>query len=234
MELDLNEGQLVLCTVKKIEKTNIFLEIEGNGEGSMVLSEVAAGRIRNLREYVFPNKKVVCKILNISKDHIELSLRRVTAKEREDVLERHSKERSLISMLKNIVENPEEILKKIKKDYDFTLFIEEAKDSPEILKKYFTKEQTEKIINILKEKKEKKKEVKKIFKLSSNSKDGINEIKSILDIPNVDIHYLGSSKFSLSLKEKDFKEANKKIASILEELKTKAKAKHALFEIIEK
>ncbi len=76
--MELTEGSLVLCTVKKIEKTNIFLDIDGYGEGSMVLSEVAAGRIRNLREYVFPNKKIVCKILNIDKGHIELSLRRVT------------------------------------------------------------------------------------------------------------------------------------------------------------
>ncbi len=234
MELDLIEGQFVLCTVKKIEKTNIFLDIEGFGEGSMVLSEVAAGRIRNLREYVFPNKKIVCKVLSISKDHVELSLRRVTAKEREEVLEKHKKERSLTSMLKNVVANPEEIVKKIKKEEDFILFLEEAKDNPETLKKYFTKEQIEKLISILKEKVEKKKEVKKIFKLSSNSKEGINEIKYILDIPDVDIRYLGSSKFSLLLKEKDFKEANKKIAAVIEELKSRSKQKHAVFEIIEK
>ena len=52
------EGALVLCTVKKVEKTTVFVEIEGNGEGSMVFSEVAAGRIRNLRDHISPNKKI--------------------------------------------------------------------------------------------------------------------------------------------------------------------------------
>ena len=139
------EGQLVLCTVKVIDKANIFFDIEEQGEGSMVLSEVAAGRIRNLREYVFPGKKIVCKVLNVSNGHVELSLRRVTAKERQEVLERYKKERSFVSMLKTIASNPEEIVKKIKKEHDLVSFLEEAKDNTEILKKYFSKEQIEKL-----------------------------------------------------------------------------------------
>ena len=63
--MELKEDEIVMCTVKSIEGTTVFLEIESNGTGSMAMSEVAAGRIRNLREYVFPKKKVVCKILKI-------------------------------------------------------------------------------------------------------------------------------------------------------------------------
>ncbi|MDO8508957.1 MAG: hypothetical protein Q7S27_04705 [Nanoarchaeota archaeon] len=228
------EGQLILCTVKKIEKTNIFLDIEDEGEGSMVLSEVAAGRIRNLREYVIPNKKIVCKVLNVSQGHVELSLRRVTAKEKYEVLERHKKERSLISMLKNIVTNPEELVKKIKKEYDFVTFLEDAKDNPNILEKFFSKSQIEKILNILKEKIEKEKEVRKIFKLSSVSPNAITEMKEILDVPDSEINYLGSSRFSISAKAKDFKEANKNLLNILHNIEKKAKEKKAIFELIEK
>src|SRR3989344_2187743 len=176
------EGQLVLCTVKVIDKANIFFDIEEQGEGSMVLSEVAAGRIRNLREYVFPGKKIVCKVLNVSNGHVELSLRRVTAKERQEVLERYKKERSFASMLKTIASNPEEIVKKIKKEHDLVSFLEEAKDNTEILKKYFSKEQIEKLSKVLKEKINKEKEVKKIFKISSTSNIGVLDIKEILDI----------------------------------------------------
>ena len=232
--MELIEGSLVLCTVKKIDKTNIFLDIEGYREGSMVLSEVAAGRIRNLREYVFPNKKIVCKVLNISNNHIELSLRRVTGKEKQEVLERYKKEKSLTSMLKTIVPNPQEIVKKIKKEFDFLTFLEEAKDNIQILKKFFTKEQIEKISKILAEKIAKEKEVKKFFKLSSTSPSGITEIKEILSIPEAEIRYLGSAQFSILMKAKDFKEANKKIESLLEQIKQKAKQKHVLFEIKEK
>ncbi len=234
MALELTEGKLVLCKVKKIEKTNIFLDIEDMAEGSMVLSEVAAGRIRNLREYIVPNKKIVCKILNISNGHIELSLRRVTAKERQEVLERHKKERNLLSMLKTIVKNPEEILKKIKNDYDTLTFLDEVKETPEIMNKFFSDDQIKRINNILKDKIEKEKEVKKVFKLSSISPTGIIEIKEILYIPEVKINYLGSSKFSILVKAKDFKEANKKMILVLDQIKQKAKQKHAVFEVGEK
>ena len=61
----LQEGDIVLCTVEKIAGTTIFLKIEDDGEGTMIVSEVSAGRIRNLRDYIVPNKKVVGKILSI-------------------------------------------------------------------------------------------------------------------------------------------------------------------------
>lgn len=232
--MELTEDSVVLCTVKKIEKTTIFLDIEDNGEGSMVFSEVAAGRIRNLREYVFPSKKIVCKILSTEPGNIQLSLRRVTAKERDEVLERYKKEKRLHGMLKSIAKKPEEIIKKIKEEHDLLTFLEDARDKPEILKKFFSKEGAEKFYNLLKEKIIREKEVKKAFKLSSESPEGIQEIKEILSIRDVEIRYLGSSIFSITAKAKDFKEANKKISSALETIEKKAKENHAHFEIKER
>ena len=55
----MEEGDVVLCTVTKIEGTSVFVNIEGDGEGSIIVSEIAPGRIRNLRDYVLPNKKIV-------------------------------------------------------------------------------------------------------------------------------------------------------------------------------
>jgi len=111
--MKLKEDDIVLCKVKKIEKTSVFLDIEDNGEGSMMMSEVAAGRIRNLRNYVSLNKQVVCKVLKISGDHIELSLRRVTSREKEEVLERYRDGRALSAMLKSIGEDAEKVIGKI-------------------------------------------------------------------------------------------------------------------------
>lgn len=232
--MELEEGSVVLCTVKKIEKTNIFLDIEDDGEGSMVLSEVAAGRIRNLREYVFPNKKIVCKVLRKDNNHIQLSLRRVTGKERETVLEHYKKERRLASMLKTIVKNPEEIIKKIKKEHDFVDFLEEARNLPSMLSKFFEKGEIEKLEKILAEKIEKERTVKKTFKLTSDSPSGVYDIKEILNVKNVEIHYLGSSNFSILTKAPDFKEANKKLSDALEQIEKKAKLKHAYLEMREK
>jgi len=232
--MELTEKSVVLCTVKKIEKTNIFLDIEDNGEGTMVLSEVAAGRIRNLREYVSPNKKIVCKVLSIEPGNIQLSLRRVTTKERETVLEGYKKEKRLYSILKTIVKNPEEIIKKIKQEYDVLTFLEEVRDKPLILKKLFSKEEADRLEKIIEEKIEREKEVKKTFKLSSTSPVGIQEIKEILNIQNVEIRYFGSSNFSISAKAEDFKKANKKLTSALEQMEKQAKEKKVFIEIKEK
>ena len=60
----IEEGQIVLCTVDKIVGTTVFVKIEDNGEGTITTSEISPGRIRNLRKYVIPGKKIVCKVLN--------------------------------------------------------------------------------------------------------------------------------------------------------------------------
>ena len=59
--LQLSTTDLVAEIGKEINE-NPVLEIEDDGVGSMVLSEVSAGRIRNLRNYVSPGKIVVCKV----------------------------------------------------------------------------------------------------------------------------------------------------------------------------
>ena len=96
----LEQGDLVLCTVERVEKTTVFVKIEGAGDRSIVTSEIAPGRIRNLRDYVVPKKRIVCKILRISDGgNIELSLRRVSLKEKKEVMDRYSHERAYISIL---------------------------------------------------------------------------------------------------------------------------------------
>jgi translation initiation factor 2 alpha subunit (eIF-2alpha) len=75
--MELEEGTVVLCTVTKIVGTSVFVKLDDyNKEATIITSEIAPGRIRNLRDYVVPNKKIVCKILRIdNKGQIDLSLR---------------------------------------------------------------------------------------------------------------------------------------------------------------
>ena len=59
----LQEDDIVLCTVRRVEGTTIFLDVEANDhltEGTMIFSEVSPGRIRNIREFISPNKKTCC------------------------------------------------------------------------------------------------------------------------------------------------------------------------------
>ena len=135
--MNLQEDDIVLCTVKRTEGTTVFLEIEDNGEGTMTFSEVSPGRIRNIREYVAPNKKIVCKILRIKEGNPQLSLRRVTAKERDEVLDHHKRERILANIIKPILkEKTPEVLKKIKEKYELSEFLTEARENPKLIEKW--------------------------------------------------------------------------------------------------
>ena len=77
---NLDEGEIVLCTVDKIVGTTVFVKIYDEVDGTIVTSEIAPGRIRNLRNYVVPGKRIVCKILRISGNRVNLSLRTLLGK----------------------------------------------------------------------------------------------------------------------------------------------------------
>ncbi|PIN77388.1 hypothetical protein COV15_02080 [Candidatus Woesearchaeota archaeon CG10_big_fil_rev_8_21_14_0_10_34_12] len=214
----LEEGQLVSCTVKNIVGTTVFVDIENNGEGTIITSEVAPGRIRNLRDYVVPNKKLVCKVLRISSNHLDLSLRRVTSKEKSEFLEKQQLEKNSIAILKVAVKD-EEIINEIKKRGAYG-FITLAREDESVLK-ILQKEDAEKLKKILSEKKEKEKEVKKEFKLVCLKPNGLIIIKKILNYPN--IKYLAASKYSMVVKAKDFKKANHEADRIINEIESNAK-----------
>lgn len=76
------EGEVVLCTVKKILPNSVFVTLDEykDREGIIHISEIAPGRIRTIRDFVKEGKKIVCKVLrtNREKNQLDLSLRRVT------------------------------------------------------------------------------------------------------------------------------------------------------------
>ena len=75
------EGEFVICTVKKIFTHSVFVDLDEyqNLEAMVHISEISPGRIRNIRDFVKEGRKLVCKVLrvNIEKKQIDLSLRRV-------------------------------------------------------------------------------------------------------------------------------------------------------------
>ena len=172
-------------------------------------------------------------MLSIDKDHVQLSLRRVMGKEREQALENYKKERNLISIFKTFTKEPEKKIKDIKAKYTVLEFIEESRKNKKMLEEFFTKPEVEKLIPLLEEKETREKEVKKVFTLKSLSSNGIEDIKSILtpESKKADIKYLGSSQFSITVKALDFKEANITLNEITSRINTNAKSKKLAFEL---
>lgn len=234
--MDLEVGEVVLCTVESIEKTIVFVKIEGNGQGSIITSEIAPGRIRNIREYAVPKKKIVCKVLRISGDRIELSLRRVTQKEKKEVMDAYNQERSYKSILKSVLGDKfNEIVKRIEKTEKLFNFVDEIKENSEKLEKLVGEEDSKKILEIINKQKVKKANVKKEFTLKSNQPNGISLTKEILgNIKDAKVKYISAGKYSIETESTDLKKADNKLREITEEISKKAKKHEMEFSLKEK
>jgi len=233
--MNFESGDLVLCIVEKIERTIVFVKIEEGGEGSIVMSEIAPGRIRNIRDYVVPKKKIVCKVLRISpKGNIELSLRRVTPKERKELLGQYKQEKNYVSLLKSILgEKSEKIVQEILKKERLYDFFEEAKDNPKKLERIFGKD-SKKILDILMSQKKKKAIAKKEIELKSTQPNGLELIKQLVKKTNADVKYISAGKYSIKTESEDVKTANKTLFEITSDMEKRAKKLNVEFSIKEK
>lgn len=237
MITNIEEGDVVLCTVDRIIGTNVFVKIEDNGEGCIVFSEVAPGRIRNIRDYAVPKKKIVCKVLRISGDRIDLSLRRVTQKEQKEIREIYKQEKSYEKILKSVLgeEQGKKIIKEISKKNKIYDFLQNAKENPKELEKLVGKENVKKIIDILKTQKQKKTILKKEIFLTTTEPNGIELIKNLLGmIKGTEVKYVSSGKYSLKKESEDIKKADHELTNTLIKLEKEAKKKKVEFGVIKK
>ena len=98
-----NTNDLVICTVKNILHHSVFVSLDeyDNLEGLIHISEIAPGRIRNIRDYVKQEKKIVCKVLNVNEvnRHVDLSLRRVSITSMKNKFEEYRQEEKAEKLL---------------------------------------------------------------------------------------------------------------------------------------
>ncbi|MEK6898388.1 MAG: hypothetical protein AABX28_03465 [Nanoarchaeota archaeon] len=237
---ELEERDLVLCTVERIEKTIVFVKVHlqnRDADGSIVTSEIAPGRIRNLRDYVVPKKKIVCKVLRISQTgNIELSLRRVTPKERKEVMEQNQQERSYTSILKNILgEKADEKIEEIKKEGGVYWFVKESLEEPKKLEKILGKENAKKILELVGSEKQKKAVIKKEINFKTYHPEGIELIKKILgSIKGAELKYISAGRYSIKAESDNLKKTDAELKEIFSGIERDAKKQKMEFSIKEK
>jgi len=236
MTQNLEIGDVVMCVVERIVGTTVFVKIDGNGEGNIILSEIAPGRIRNLRDYVVPKKIIICKIIRLSGDRIDLSLRRVTPKEQKEIKERYKQEKSYKSILKTILgDKAESIMGLIEKEKPAYIFLEEAKENPDSLEKFVGNENSKKILDILNNQKQKNFSIKKEFSLTIKKPNGLELIKEILGKnKSLEIRYISAGRYSIKTENSDPKKANQLLVQTLTEIEKSAKKQGFEFSIREK
>lgn len=235
------EDEVLLGTVTRLIGTSVFVQLEGYGkEGVINFSEVAPGRIRNIRDYVRPGQKIVVKILRVdkAKGHIDLSLRRVSAREKKEVIDIFNKEKEANVLLGLVVKDKarlEQIAGKIREKFNLAEMISKLQDNSmerEELEQFgLSNDEASAFMSFIIEKaKEKMVTVKTEILISTEAEDGIEKIKKLL-AGDFNIKYISAPHYLLSIKDKDYKEANKKLKDITEMLSAKAKELGCTFEI---
>ena len=228
----MEEGDLVLCKVKEVSNTITSVELPEGKQGTIVSSEIAPGRIKFMRQYVVPNKQVVCKVLGASGDNIHLSLRRVNTKEKKEVMQSFKQEQATKVAFRQILgEDEKEISEKILEEYTtLAKFIDAARDDKKLIEKYIPKAKQGQIKKVA-EKKKKSQELKQNVKIKCLEEDGVKKIKEIFDTEdkNISISYISAGKFKLKLQVEDFKKGKKRMTELLEELEKKAKENNCEF-----
>jgi len=219
------EGEIVLCTVKKILYHSVFVTIDEYEtlEGMLHISEVSPGRIRNIRDFIREDKQIVCKVLRIDKEkgHIDVSLRRVNDSQRINKLKEFKQEIKSEKILEQIGKELEKSLEQVYKEVGSKLIEEygslnnafesialdpekiESIKIPKRLSDILSKRIEEKI-------KTPEIEVKEIIEISTEKSNGIETIRNILSKlqkGEIKITYISAPKYKLSIKASDYKTA---------------------------
>jgi len=232
------EGELVFCTVIKIQyhAVTVLLDEYPNKQGLIPISEVSAGRIRNIRDFVEENKKVVCKVIRIDPErgHIDLSLRRVNDSQKrgktEAIKQEQKAEKIIIGfaerLKKPVAELYKEVATPILKNYPwlYLAFEDVVEKNISLEKLGLSKELAVKLEEIIKDK-IKPKKVEIIVKITIQTFDeaGLELIKQAFDnVKKIDSHiqinYLGGGAYRMLITAKDYKIAENLLKKVEEKM----------------
>ena len=234
--------ELVLCTVTGVNRHSVFCTLDeyGGRTGMIHISEVAPGRIRNIREFVQEGKKVVTKVLqvNMEKGHIDLSLRRVNQSQKTNKLNQIKQEQLSEKIVEyaakqtgdSVLTLYSKLSEKLVPEFG-TIFaaFEQAANDKLNLETVVDKKVAKMLTDAIKQRiKPPEVKIGGDLKLTSYAPDGVQEIKDALEIASkagVKVRYMGAGTYHMEVIAEDYKEAEKTLASAIDPILEHAKEK---------
>lgn len=226
-------GELVISTVAEITDYGAYVKLDeyGGKEGFLHISEISSGWIRNIRDYVREGEKLVLKVLRVdpARNQIDLSLRRVTQREKREKILLWKRSRRAESLIKSAAQRlgmrVEEIYSLISEPLEKSFgdiyggLEAAAREGAGVLIKAGIQENLAKVLaEIAKEKiRLTVVKVRGILSLTCNKPDGVLRIKEALLKAregvssrgvNVNIYVIAPPKYQVEVTAKDYKEAN--------------------------
>ena len=234
-------GELVLALVTSMSShgAKVVLEEYNSMYGFLHISEIATGWVKNVSRFVTVNQKVVLKVIRVdsARTEVDLSLRQVSGEDRKQKLlsiKRYDKSRSIFDTLQTKAKLTEdqknEYFDKVENQFGtvYSGLEELIRDRNESFDKLGIPEKVvAELANISKSKISiPMVNVTGIIQVTTQDPDGINLIKSSMSqvLSNkagkkVEISYLGSPKYKITVYSEDYKSAEKKLSSALEKIK---------------
>lgn len=224
------EGDLVVCSVKKVTDFGAFVELDeyGRKEGLIHISDVASGWVKYIRDHVREGQKIVCKVLNVDpvKHHIDLSLKDVNEHQRREKIQQWKNEQKAEKWIqyaaKTTRTGKEELNKLISVFYEkfgsvYSVFEKSRLEGIAVLTKIGVSEEiAEAIMKVANENLKKPQvEISGFVDLTCYLPDGIEHVKKALNAAynadgegiKVDISYIGAPRYRIHVVAPDYKKA---------------------------
>ena len=232
-------GELVITTVNNITDYGAYVTLDEyeSFEGLLHISEISSSWVKNIRDHVREREKLVLKVLRVDpeKGHIDLSLRRVSGKEKQEKMLEWKKKRRAEYILDFAAQKlgiesktfTPQIISLLEEKFNTAYsgleeFVERKEETAEKLK--ISKEWADAIFEFAQQKiKPSTVKIKGTLELKTYSPDGIDVIKKILigcktmkrsKKVKVDIYTLGAPKYRIEVTAKNYKDAEKVLQEI--------------------
>lgn len=234
-------GDLVVATVSKIQPYGAYVmldEFDGK-EGLLHISELSSSWVKNIRDHIRERQKVVLKVLRVDleKGHVDLSLRRVTGREKKEKILEWKKNRRADLILKIVGEKAglplpevyEKVGVKIEERFGniYDGLEEIADKGEETLIKMGVPENYAKALNeaVLEKIKVPRVKVRGVLELTCPKRNGVEIIKDALAKAyaakktrdsNIDIYLVGSPRYRIEISARNYKTAEKILQNAVE------------------
>lgn len=234
-------GDLVIATVKRITDYGAYVtldEYEGV-EGLIHISEISTTWVRNIRDHVREKQKLVLKVLRVnpSRSQVDLSLRRVSGREKTEKMLQWKMDKKAESILKGAAERlkvgfeaVKDVKEKIQAKYDlvYDAFEDAVEGGPQVLEKLSLPSEW---AHALTEAARSKIRIQKarrsaILELTCMSRNGVDAVKQSLmrakkvrksKKAEIKIYTIGAPKYRIDVSASDYESAEDLLNRAVEE-----------------
>jgi translation initiation factor 2 alpha subunit (eIF-2alpha) len=239
-------GELVITTISKITNFGAYCKLVeyGDMEAFLPIREISSGWIKNIREYVHEGQKLVCYVNSIDKEKgtIDVSLKRVSAKDQKDKIRAYNLEKRLgalfLQALKktNEVQTKDALISTVVSEFNtYTNMVQNAtSNTKEFTQSKLPKKIKDALLKIIEaNRKQKRYFVSYVATIYTyNTESGASELREIMDSVKkmgVEVGYIGAPKYQLFSEGTDYADAESKIAKARGLIESKIK--NGVFEL---